>query len=124
MDMGFFKWTCEKAEGFKFHEEMNDVECPDQMYIACDIIEKNRVRYPLLLQRAIEGVNKNSRINTDDLCIKSEPSSMSVETNNPYPKKVEYLMFGNESYDHFKTIDEAKEAILRFIYEQEKKIDS
>ena len=64
IDIDFIKWLCEKAEGFDFlygkspfEKIMSTVVCESHQYIIKEKTFKD-ILYPLLLQRAIEGVNR------------------------------------------------------------------
>ena len=63
MNIEFIKWLFEKAEGYEY-EEYGFIRTPDNYFY--EFLSENRVMryytidYPLLLQRAIEGVNRDS----------------------------------------------------------------
>jgi len=111
MDMDFIKWMCERAEGFRHVEKMHDIECPDQMYIGEYLIVKNKARYPLLLQRAIEGLNMISDIWIQILISPDTGGSIAWK---PF-MNCKYQLNG----DLYLWPDQAKEAALKYIYEQE-----
>lgn len=113
-DINFIKWMCEKAEGFRHIENMNDIEGPDQMYIGEYLIVKDNVRWPLLLQRAIEGVNREYYKTGSGTIIEQSMSFIAVGTDHKIERE---FLFDHKSI----TIDQAKESALLYIYEQEKK---
>lgn len=112
MDIEFIKWLCEKARGFRHIEKMYDIECPDGMYIAEGLIERHRMRWPLLLQRAIENIQQDRCV--DGVFplwwIKQANTTIHVRNDNMGVNKV-FLSEGQ--------IDQAKEEVLKYIYEQE-----
>ncbi len=97
MDIEFIKWMCDKAEGFGINR--NDVIFVNHSKLGatCGTVEFDYVIYPLLLQRAIEGVNRGT----------------------------DYEIISNEGliiyFKGCKSEDQAKESSLKYIYEQEEK---
>ena len=104
MDVNFIKWMCDKAEGFeavtgknRFNCSMGIVSISDTGYF--------KIIYPLLLQRAIEGVNKEDErivIVIDDCLI----------------DVISYKFTKNFNIEDL-GIDNAKESALLYIYNQE-----
>lgn len=126
MDIDFIKWMCEKAEGFSIEER---TEGPlllqgeairtehDYFKLGQEPPLWRTIYYPLLLQRAIEGVNRKCSYQIDDgwygYYIEIGCNQISIH----YPDEPYKL------YDHLDTqkeIDQAKESALKYIYEQEK----
>ena len=110
MNIDFIKWMVGYAEGFEYKYDSFEkwIISPngDQWFL--DHLINNKNRYPLLLQRAIEGINR-------DL---NNPYSISTEQNNieVYHNKLG-MMDGWIRDDQ----DQAKILALKYIYEQEKK---
>lgn len=108
MKTDFIKWMVGYAEGF---ECKGDQICnpANFMYTLSNFDADYKkdlwkfTDYPLLLQRAIEGVNKSS-----GLSIKQHNTI--IVWNGYYCKKI----------FHANPIDQAKEQALKYIYEQEK----
>ncbi len=114
MNIEFIKWMCEKAEGFNIIERktytvidyMEDRETLES-FLSCESIAKS-----LLLQRAIEGVNRGVVLNTKDLFINQNMSCVTIEEANPYGNTIDSFRFEEME------IDQAKEAALLYFYEQ------
>jgi hypothetical protein len=104
MDTEIIKWMCDKAEGFKSIGMR--VLVPAGQQIRIDNLLLHKGYYPLLLQRAIEGVNREGTANIEQLTEQIEVI---------YGMEVPSFGFGNA------TEDQAKESALKYIYEQEKK---
>jgi len=114
-DIDFIKWMCDKAEGFEWSEDQT-ISIPSgdwffQNQGVMDKVEWKHVYYPLLLQRAIEGVNKEGVYN---ICLMSD--CISVE----WPLMTTWENATNFCYDEYGSIDVAKDSALRYVYEQEK----
>ncbi len=59
----FIKWIIERAAGFEYSKDGDYIEYPDRSVSSIKHIESEdwkTIQYPLLLQRAIEGVNRES----------------------------------------------------------------
>lgn len=127
MDIDFIKWMCEKA-GFEYringlngfldfgpHESVMDTfNYPTGSGLISTV---RYALYPLLLQRAIEGLNMEYREDFR-VCfgtVKIFSTNIVVDRLNP---TVERDIF---EYEDFESIDKAKESALRYIYEQEQK---
>ncbi len=123
MDIEFIKWMCEKAEGFSYEigSGINAVVVGKYAVFSENDIKQNAKRtftsrlwvpvyYPLLLQRAIEGVN-NKNIDIAEGFYIEQMTGQIIVCQHCEP----YVLFEN------KPIDQAKEAALKFISEQEKK---
>ena len=120
MNIDFIKWMCEKAEGFEWEVGSgleavkvgtasifteNDISGNRKACLAARLWEP--IYYPLLLQRAIEGVNRTDKTYTIEItemvCV------------------FEYLPEDDGIwFNDAKSIDEEKESALMHIYEQEK----
>lgn len=107
MDIDFIKWMCEKSEGFDWKD--GQFQTPYNEWYK---LHKNRgwfdiMIYPLLLQRAIEGIN----LKDESIMINQRYSCIVIR----------------QRYEHderFKLVDnpdKAKESALKYIYEQETK---
>lgn len=120
-DIDFIKWMCDKAEGFTFKTDpvggreyhiVRYEHTSDQKYdfVINPLPIDHWSYYPLLLQRAIEGVNK--------------PSEGFFITQTCDEVFIYHFMEVTQS-EHFKledmTEDQAKESALKHIYEQETK---
>ena len=103
MNIEKLKWMIERADGFRFVEKMHDVECPDQMYIGEYQIVKNKVRWPLLLQRTIEGLNRDS----DRWIVNNRMDGVEV-----YESETAYQDYFNFDLG----IDQAKQSAIDYIY--------
>ena len=116
MDIDFIKWMISYAEGFRFgkrksHDQWS-IYFDDSNVFECTALEaishfvKND-HYIILLQRAIEGINK-----FEDYDIIQTRSNVSVFR---YAKNQEPKHFELEPTKE----DEAKEQALKYIYKQE-----
>ncbi len=118
----FIKWLCDKAEGFRWHEGFSlCVESPNKrQYSVFEIWESedfSPLHKPLLLQKAIEGVNLIPGIWIEILLSPDTGGSIAWK---PYIKSDNFQGLNG---DLFLWVDHAKEAALKYIYEQEKKND-
>jgi hypothetical protein len=112
-DIDFIKKCCEYADGFEYHN--NPSEYGPEVNWKCgykDWIQKCGIigfefspLMPLLLQRAIEGVNNSS----GDWIIEQHPDGIELYTNGN----------GKENDFFFEDIDAAKRLALEYIFEQE-----
>lgn len=110
-NMGFHSWCIERAEWFNITilDKCETVVFRQSEYrytYRLDAIEKSLV-FPVLLQRAIEGVNRKGAAIIDIGC---ETIEVQVGMN--------LLIFRVDSET---PIDQTKESALKYIYEQEKK---
>ena len=111
MDINYIKWMVEKAEGFEWVSD-EEISMPDGSFFSgmgyLTGNEGRDVYYPLLLQRVIEQVN----IEIDDPL---------KEISTFYDEDFGYMYIHKGLGSPWKkTIDEAKDAALEYIYEQEK----
>lgn len=110
----FIKWMCERAEGYSWGVNITTVRCPDNriyrfgLTASIDSMAWERIYYPLLLQRAIEGIN---RIPSGDIAVIQYPCAIKAGYKN------EWKVF---FFPKYKSFDQAKEAALKYVYEQEK----
>lgn len=108
MDIDFIKWMVGYAEGFEWNEDPEGVYVTFGTGYTLDpkdiILFTGEVLYPLLLQRAIEGINNS----TLDYEIMQNQCGC-------YLLSDEELDFAADTYDG------SKERILEYIHEQEKK---
>jgi len=116
MNINFIKWMVGYADGFELkftgtiNHELVEYRHRSQM-ITCDWHKiETWILYPLLLQRAIEGINKKniSPIN---------------QAENHITVELTYdILWDNVKYFHLKdnTFDQIKEEALKYIWEQEK----
>ena len=116
MDIDFIKWKVSYARGFEWRmfAGKETIFSPDLQVMHFedffDIGRGSTVYYPLLSQRAIEGINKEGFY-----FITSGVDFISM-------KRKEYKGQSEHTETFFnRTIDEAKEQALKYIYEQEKK---
>jgi len=111
MNINFIKWMVGYADGFEFktgvYNQLRIIHKNNTQFI--NKVIKDWGYYPLLLQRAIEGINKT----TDKYLIFQCFASVYIEHNviDDYEKYFYYSDY---------TIDKAKEAALKYIWEQEK----
>jgi len=113
MDIDFIKWMCEKAEGFEYKESYNDIShIPSSMAANIGSRDFKELLKPLLLQRAIEGVNKADL----QFYIITNHQYITVVDWSEYEEQLKINLRGRE-YTH----DQAKESALKYIYEQELK---
>ena len=109
----FTKWKVEYADGFKI-ELFNGHEIIDYHGImSCPIsgIDIDLAMGPLLLQKAIEGINR-----AEVFQIYQADYGISVY------KKIRESKYAHELYEFKKydSTDQAKTAALKYVYEQEK----
>ena len=107
MDLDFIKWMVGYAKGFELDEDYLDSPGNECWALESELnyVAWKEVYYPLLLQRAIEGINRDHEIEIvqEAWCIA--------------------LLKLGKSLPHFEIVgnpDQAKEAALKYIYEQEK----
>jgi hypothetical protein len=110
MNIDFIKWMCDKAEGFSVSDDLknhmilphgNVLSMSDKSAFTHNII------YPLLLQRAIEGVNRE-----DDWFIDIE------QLGDKSLYRIFHVGEFDRKKDKYEHIDKAKESALRYIWEQ------
>lgn len=120
MNIELLKWMCEKADGFGWmksnenNEFYHIITTPNGKEKDPEDIDRDDECYPLLLQRAIEGV------------FREENYFIDIEY---YDKKWLYRVFMGEYPDsdnflHIEkglSIDAAKAAALEYVWEQERK---
>lgn len=109
MNIDFIKWMCKKADGFKSPDGRTIYFGGSFVRIDSDY---TKLFYPLLLQRAIEGVNKSKSI----WFVLQDCSMVKV-----YPHAKEALNHQIKYFylEHMKP-DKAKISALEYIYNQEK----
>ena len=126
IDIDFIKWMCEKAEGFSLRSEdspnkgdfsitiplPNTFLCSWCNHLRTDLYKT--IYYPLLLQRAIEGVTRSHAEKSTRYWI--EISYDSIEVYDSDDNTITANLYFNEFQGD---IDQAKEAALKYIYEQE-----
>jgi len=107
IDNEFIEWLVSYAEGFKMFD--GDVKWSEYSYISPSRIVSDNILYPLLLQRAIEGINKSNII---EHSIEQGIKGICV-----YLKNDSYgWLDKNFFFTNFKSIDKTKEEALFFIY--------
>ena len=108
MNIDRIKWMTGYADGFEWIDNKRgcQLKAPDGRYLTIKFIMNYRVYYPLLMQRAIEGINRE-----EGYLIFQNFSEIRIEHNDNN---------GFERYYSFDDItpDQAKEAALKYIYEQ------
>ncbi len=108
-DIDFIKWMIGYAEGFACKGHYKGT----LYYMAVAFCSFNATRitgdallYPLLLQRAIEGINKKG---TYEILQRFKGIGVFVDT----------LIYKAFLFSGYESIDQAKEAALKYIYKQE-----
>ena len=115
MDVDFIKWMVGYAEGFEWNSK--SVVTPHDIIVpGSNKSIWNNVYYPLLLQRAIEGIEKNYDI---EILAYWNKSGKCYESQVFDTEPLDIPLF-KITYTDYKTIDQAKEQALKYIYEQEK----
>lgn len=123
MNIDFIKWLCEKADGFIWNKAT--IVYPNGLWCYVDSLVCDEafqmIYYPLLLQRAIEGVNNFSYFNNAYYEIEQHRWGIELFDHRlPAPKNhIGYRRYESEGIKSYLT-DQAKEAALRYIWEQEK----
>ena len=118
MDIDFIKWMCDKAEGFgvDLYCGKDTIESPDDNWFFLGGRKNKQFKntyYPLLLQRAIEGVNlDNSKYYIGQSYFGVGVYLLSQELLKLY-EVIETQML----------LDKAKKSALMYIYEQEVRND-
>jgi hypothetical protein len=105
-DIEFIKWLCAKAEGFTIDDGIifiNDLHNGTPV----GHIWYYKVIYPLLLQRAIEGVNRTEE-------------DIHIVQNHLYVEVIDWEYNVLDSWGS-EVKDQAKESALKYIWESEKK---
>jgi len=116
MDIDFIKWMCDKADGFEIEQDCVSA-CPLKMPggtrtsidLRSDYVRLER--YPLLLQRAIEGVNRKYEKDENNYCIDLMSDDLEVGFN-CYTRQHNFIK-------DFDSVDQAKESALKYVKEQE-----
>lgn len=118
-NIDFIKWMCDKAEGFRYeyiasYDTVYFVDKTKRQYLwhtskfdKCLPVD-DWTLYPILLQRAIEGVNMDH-------------SKFVIVQNHKYIAACDALSKRHMSQFSDMPIDKAKESALKYIYEQESK---
>jgi len=107
MNIEFIKWLVSYAKGFEYKEDNPHLHIAiptglqRTLVFWMDFQEWHKIYYPLLLQRAIEGLG-----------IQISASSVYIEMGDPDDP------FYGKCVSEFKNIDEAKEAALKYIWEK------
>lgn len=117
MDIDFIKWMVGYADGFHFENDGKYSKVYLTAYKHHDLIPNMKYwsHYPLLLQRAIEGIE----------CTSDYFFSFIKRGNNKYDFHAKqeqgsgYWASLKASKSIYETIDQAKESALKYIYEQE-----
>jgi hypothetical protein len=116
-DIVFIKWLCKKAEGFEWIQKeklsgKHAVNFNGLVYLIKDFEDEFKTNiYPLLLARAVEGINKEGQQIEDKYWIAIYGDCVSFEG-----FEIETKDWFIDKYKH---IDQAKEAVLRYRYGQE-----
>ena len=120
-DIDFIKWMVGYAEGFQITEDpIRHPEPYISVYGKTDtyshIIDgvENSLIISLLLQKAIEGINRSQEKYSIQSSSHQKVNRISIY--NVDTEKIELAECGEEH-----DIDEAKEQVLKYIWEQEKK---
>ena len=113
MNIEIIKWMVEYADGFEW-EDPDRLDMPHGSWTVNNSCKNNpswnNLIYPLLLQRAIERINISTKYTIEIMIVDDDGGSIGVGImiNSQWIEGI-YL-------DH----DQAKEAALEYIYEQEK----
>ena len=112
MNIDFIKWMIGYADGFEIKQRLSGyiIVDPEKTQIDDDMIEEDKVVYPLLLQRAIEGINITERWLIMQGC-------NHIDVYDSMDELDEIVIEVPQDVD---SIDQAKEQALKYIYEQEK----
>ncbi len=115
-DIKFLKWMVEKAENIEWIKDVEGdeyIKFTSKIWLSVDCIDNDEtweyVLYPTLLQRAIEGIN----INGNGYFIDQHNDGCDIISKSG--RLIEKCRLNNG------TFDKAKEASLKYIYEQETK---
>ena len=117
MDIDFIKWMVGYAEGFEWGKETVTYQHSSWLLGRLHDQVVTWGMYPLILQRAIEGVNSSYFRDHDRYSLKSRYSY----DQGKWCYMIIRLQGEGSQTDWYETIDEAKEQALKYIYEQETK---
>ena len=106
--MEFIKFLVSYAEGFEFKDSMLIYYAPKYTYMMFKYSPQYHVFYPLLLCRAIEGINRKGDYEISIFKDRVYLNDYAKTFGTPY----NFIQYGW-------TIDQAKEQALRYIWEQE-----
>lgn len=111
-DIDFIKKCCEFAGGFTYIRD-GYIRLPngDRMSINCPCVEWEDVYFPLLLQRAIEGVNR-ARANIGDDYPKIETGAYGIS--------VFFSLLENDDFgfDEYGCEDATKRSALEYVFQE------
>lgn len=118
MKTELIKWMCEYADGFEWLNSRSSVRLMNNaMIYPVPVLLANSIVYPLLLQRAIEGVNKAGKdcilktdIEIDVWYLPKWGWSFDIS----YPDENQFTPDG-----YFGTPDDAKRSALEYVRQQE-----
>jgi len=117
-DIDFIKKCCEYADGFYIdgdlivYPDMSNEPLKDFVYYSAKGVKNaERIIYPLLLQRAIEGVNRG-----DGYLIFQSFSEIRIEHNENHSFEEYYL------FENYSSVDQAKRKALECVFSQEEQI--
>ena len=116
MSKDFIKWLAEYADGFKYDNTLIIIGS----FAFGEIEIQENVIYPLLLQRAIEGINKDLdkfEIFQNPCCIWVRDKRYGLTSIQNY--YFEDIIHKDEPYILCDTPDQAKESALKYIMEKE-----
>ena len=119
MKIDFIKWMVKYAEGFRYKHgaEYGDLLWFEDVNCGLHTTIYQKIWIPLLLQRAIEGIN---RYTNPEICYQTriyqsdESIKISFVPDRTQIQKTEHFWIKNDP-------DHAKEQALKYIWEQEKK---
>ena len=113
MEINFIKWMVGYAEGFELKMEQGTlhIKCPNLVYYGINFFNNydlnvESIYYPLLLQRAIEGINR-----TNKYAFLANDEKLLISKWNANVYELLWSDFNNE--------DQAKEQALKYNYEKE-----
>ena len=113
MNIDFIKWMVGYAEGFRI--KYNNVVIPGMATFSIKEHSEyfDNIIYPLLRQKAIEGINKKSYFGSGQIELISHRWGIQI---------MDYSTDNHEKkYFRFESDENYKEAALKYIFEQEKK---
>jgi hypothetical protein len=111
MEIEFIKWMVEYAEKFSWDEETVTYKEGSWLLGRLHDAIKTWGMYPLILQRAIEGINLSTQYTIEIKIVNDEGGSVGIGI----------MVNGQWVKHYYLDYDQAKEAGLKYIYEQENK---
>ena len=125
MKIEFIKWMVSRADGFEYQVKPGlrfpVIKTPDSEFWNAKTIKEFSTRWGILLQRAIEGVNRDTLANSEETgaIIFQNQSQIKVRIITMEDMIDKPFTFGFETT----TPDQAKQAALMYVREQEETND-